>query len=50
MKTTKKDDIMQEDKQSFFYEMSVLKTLDHPNIIKMYELYEDEKKYYLITE
>ena len=28
----------------------MLKRLDHPNIIKLYEFYEDEKRYYLVTE
>lgn len=23
---------------------------DHPNIVKMYEFFEDEKRYYLVTE
>ena len=23
---------------------------DHPNIIKMYEFFEDDKRYYLVTE
>jgi calcium-dependent protein kinase len=27
-----------------------LKRLDHPNVIKLYEMYEDEKRYYLVTE
>lgn len=30
--------------------MEILKNLDHPNIVKLYELYQDEKFYYLITE
>ena len=30
--------------------MQILKTLDHPNIVKLYELFEDELHYYLITE
>jgi calcium-dependent protein kinase len=30
--------------------MDILKNLDHPNIVKLYELYQDEKFYYLITE
>ncbi len=31
-------------------EMNVLKYLDHPNIIRLYELIQDERNYYLITE
>ena len=31
-------------------EIQVLKSLDHPNIIKIYEFYQDDKNYYLITE
>ena len=30
--------------------MSVLVSLDHPNIIKLYELYEDMKYIYLVME
>jgi len=29
------------DKDSFLHEVSALKVLDHPNIIKLYEVYED---------
>ena len=31
-------------------EFEILKTLDHPNIMKLYEYYEDEENYYLIME
>ena len=31
-------------------EIEVLKNLDHPNIMKIYEFYEDENNIYLITE
>jgi len=31
-------------------EIEVLKRLDHPNIIKLYEFAQDSKSYYLITE
>ena len=31
-------------------EISVLKSLDHPNIMKIYEFFEDNEKMYLITE
>ena len=30
--------------------MDILKKLDHPNIVKLYELYQDDVNYYLITE
>jgi 3-hydroxyacyl-CoA dehydrogenase/enoyl-CoA hydratase/3-hydroxybutyryl-CoA epimerase len=28
----------------------ILRQLDHPNIVKMYEFFEDEKRYYIVTE
>jgi calcium-dependent protein kinase len=30
--------------------MNILKNLDHPHIVKLYELYQDTTSYYLITE
>lgn len=30
--------------------MNILRNLDHPNIVKLYELFEDSKNYYLVTE
>lgn len=33
-----------------FNEINNLKDLDHPNILKMFELFEDEKRFYIITE
>ena len=40
----------EEEKQTFFNEVAVLKSLDHPNILKLYEFYQDSRNYYLITE
>jgi calcium-dependent protein kinase len=31
-------------------EISILKNMDHPNIVKMYEFLEDEKRIYIVTE
>ena len=31
-------------------EIKILKQLDHPNIVKLYEVYYDKKNIYLITE
>ena len=30
--------------------MHILRKLDHPHIVKLYELFEDDKNYYLVTE
>jgi len=31
-------------------EINTLRTLDHPNIVKIYEYFEDEKRFYIVTE
>jgi len=36
--------------ERFTTEVKILQTLDHPNIIKLYEYFEDEKNVYLVTE
>ena len=40
----------QDDDQKFLKEIEILCKLEHPNIIKMYEYFQDDKYYYLITE
>ncbi len=50
MKSIKKCAIIKEDEERMFSEMNILKNLDHPNILKLYELYQDEQHYFLITE
>lgn len=35
---------------TFTNEIEILKRLDHPNIIKIYETFEDKDNYYVITE
>lgn len=34
----------------FYHEIDVLSQLDHPNIVRLYEFYEDEKYFHLVTE
>ena len=36
--------------RSVFNEAEILKSLDHPNILKVYEFFEDQLKYYIVTE
>ena len=31
-------------------EVEILKQLDHPNIVKLFEVYEDEKHWWLVME
>lgn len=35
---------------SLFEEVTIQKGLDHPNIVDLYDLYQDEKYYYMVTE
>ena len=50
MKAIKKSLVNRDQEQKLLAEVSILKQLDHPNIVKLYELYQDYKYYYLITE
>ena len=40
----------EEEQNMLFNEINNLKDLDHPNIIKMFEFFEDNKRYYIVTE
>jgi calcium-dependent protein kinase len=52
IKTVKKATITSDVKEraKFVAEIDLLKRLDHPNIVKLYEFYEDEHNYHLVTE
>jgi len=50
MKAIKKKSVLKEEQEKLFSEVSILKDLDHPHIVKLYELYQDDNYYYLITE
>jgi len=39
-----------EEEQNFQDEILILSKLDHPNILKLYEVYSDDKRYYIVTE
>jgi calcium-dependent protein kinase len=43
--------MMDEDqKKALKTEVRILQSLDHPNIVKLYEFFEDKKRYYIVTE
>ena len=50
MKSIKKKSVLKEEAEKLFAEVSILKELDHPNIVKLYELFQDQDCYYLVTE
>ena len=52
IKTIQKDSITRDlsEKFKFFSEVDILAGLDHPNIVKLYEFYEDDKYFHLVTE
>lgn len=50
VKVLRKSHMDEDEKRMLFNEINILKEIDHPNIIKMYEFFEDEKRYYLVTE
>jgi calcium-dependent protein kinase len=36
--------------EKFMEEVNILRQLDHPNIVKLYEFFEDSRDFYLVTE
>ena len=52
IKTILKESVTKDMKEraKFFSEVDVLSKADHPNIIKLYEFFEDLKYYHLVTE
>jgi len=49
-KILRKDAIDAEEHSKLITEIQILTTLDHPNILRVYEMYEDKNKYYIVTE
>lgn len=49
MKTIKKS-VAGDRAKKILYEVNILKTLDHPHILNLLEVYQDEQFYYLVTE
>lgn len=42
--------LTEEDKVGLQNEIMILKQVDHPNIVKLYDIYEDEKYWFLVME
>jgi calcium-dependent protein kinase len=51
IKTIEKKRLHDEDlRTQFLNEISILRMMDHPNIVKLHEFYEDEVSFYIVTE
>ena len=50
MKIIKKDKCDKNYLNNLYSEINILKQMDHPNIVKLYEIFSDSKHLYLITE
>mmetsp|Transcript_32299 Transcript_32299/g.42587 ORF Transcript_32299/g.42587 Transcript_32299/m.42587 type:complete len:341 (+) Transcript_32299:131-1153(+) len=50
VKIVKRMDLPPEDEEALIEEVTILKHVDHPNIIKLHEFYEERHFYYLVTE
>lgn len=40
----------EEDQLALYNEIEILKQVDHPNIVKLYDIFEDDDRYYLVME
>ncbi len=50
IKVISKSKLSEEEIESLHFEVAILQQVDHPNIVKYYETYEDEKFIYLVME
>ena len=50
VKVLKKETMDEEETKSMLNEIQILKNLDHPNIVKIYEYFEDSKRFYIVTD
>ena len=50
VKVIEKHTMNKEEIDTLYNEINVLRNLDHPNIVKIYEYFEDEKRFFIVTE
>jgi calcium-dependent protein kinase len=50
IKKIRKDHQLSKEAESLLKDVEILKKLDHPNIVKVYEFYQDESNYYIVTD
>lgn len=50
VKKISKKDLSEDEKLKLVEEVSILKTLDHPNILKVQEFYQNDKYFFIVSE
>jgi calcium-dependent protein kinase len=50
VKIIEKDKMEEQEKIRLQYEVEVLKNLNHPNIVRLFEVYESKENIFLVTE
>jgi len=50
VKIIRKSELNEAEQNRLQDEANILKLLDHPNIVRLYEIYNDPKRYYMVTE
>ncbi|CAD8087970.1 unnamed protein product [Paramecium sonneborni] len=50
VKIINKDNLSNEDLQALQTEVEILTQIDHPNVVKLYEIYEDDTNFYMVLE
>ena len=50
VKVLKKVDMEQEEIDAMLNEINILRGVDHPNIVKIFEYFEDAKRFYIVTQ
>ena len=50
VKIVRKEDLEYGERSKLLGELDILKELDHPNICRVIEMYEDHKRFYFVNE
>ena len=50
IKTIRKTRLYEANVNLFYNEIELLKSIDHPHVLKVYEAIEDDKNYHIVTE
>ena len=50
VKIIRKDNLKGKERIKFTKELSILKSLEHPNIMRLYKVFKDQKRYYIVLD